>query len=290
MNKISLSPIIAGTMNWGTWGKNYSTIEMTSMIECCLENDITSFDHADIYGDYTTEASFGKAFKETSVKREDVQFISKCGIQLLGGVRKNTTKYYDYSKQYIINSVENSLKNLHTNYLDVLLLHRPSPLMHADEIAEAINDLKQDGKIISFGVSNFTSSQTALINSKITTDYNQIEFSLTHFEAMQNGNLDYMQCNKITPMCWSPLGTFFKNDSKQNKNLKIVADELAVKYNVPIDVILLTWITKHPANILPVCGTTDATRISHLMKATTLQMELIDWFALLEASMDKEVP
>ncbi len=166
MNQISLSSIIAGTMSWGVWGKNYSTHQMATLLECCLQNGITSFDHADIYGDYTTEAAFGVAFKESNIKREEVQFISKCGIQLLGGTRNNAIKYYDYSKEYIINSVEQSLKNLHTDYLDVLLLHRPSPLMHADEIAEAINNLKKDGKIISFGVSNFSPSQTTSIHIK----------------------------------------------------------------------------------------------------------------------------
>ena len=289
IKSISLSPIIAGTMNWGVWGKNYSSNQMAAIIECCLQNGITSFDHADIYGDYTTEAGFGKGFKEADIKREDVQFISKCGIQLLGGVRKNIIKHYDYSKNYIIKSVENSLQNLQTDYLDVLLLHRPSPLMKVDEIAAAINDLKQDGKIISFGVSNFTPSQTALISSQIMVDFNQIEFSLTHVEAMQNGSLDYMQTNNITPMCWAPLGNFFKNESEQNRRIKIVVDELSVKYDVASEVILLAWIVKHPANILPVFGTADVTRISQLMKATTIQLELKEWFALWQASMGKEV-
>ena len=128
-------------MNWGIWGKNLNTTEMAQTIHLCLENNITTFDHADIYGGYTTEEHFGKAFRESSIARGKIQIISNCGIQLTE-VRNNKIKHYDYSKEYIIWSVENSLKNLQTDYLDVLLLHRPSPLIVADEIAEAISKLK----------------------------------------------------------------------------------------------------------------------------------------------------
>src|SRR3990167_6813900 len=129
MGKTTLSPIIAGAMNWGVWDKNLNTKEMKNMILLCLENKITTFDHADIYGAYTTEADFGKAFASSKIARNKIQLISKCGIQMVAENRKNTVKHYEYSKDYIIWSVENSLKNLHTDYLDVLLLHRPSPLM-----------------------------------------------------------------------------------------------------------------------------------------------------------------
>jgi hypothetical protein len=134
MNTSIFSKIIAGTMNWGVWGKNYSTFDMAKMIHCCISNNITSFDHADIYGDYTNEADFGKAFIESRIDRASIQLISKCGIQLKGTSRNNSIKHYIYSKEYIIWSVEQSLKNLQTDYLDLLLLHRPSPLMIADEI------------------------------------------------------------------------------------------------------------------------------------------------------------
>jgi len=289
MTSIKFSPLIAGTMKWGEWGKKYNTEEMQTVINCCLENNISSFDHADIYGDYSTEAAFGKAFNEMNLDRQKVQFISKCGIQLLGGLRKNIIKHYDYSAAYIINSVEQSLKNLHTEYLDLFLLHRPSPLMHADEIAEAINKLKQDGKILSFGLSNFSPSQTALINQKITVEYNQIEFSITHLDALQNGSFDYMQINNIRPMCWSPLGVVFTKTNEQTAAITKVMGELSEKYNAPAEVILLAWILRHPANILPVFGTADTARINCLMKATTIQMDLKDWFALWEAGMGEEV-
>ena len=171
------SKIISGTMTWGIWCKNLDQIQMVNLINGCLENGVSAFDHADIYGDYTTEVSFGNAFSIAKIDREKVQFISKCGIQTEA---KKTIKHYNLSKKHIINSVENSLKNLKTDYLDALLLHRPSPLMQADEIAEAIENLKTEGKIIDFGVSNFTRSQCELIQTRTKIDCNQIQFSATH--------------------------------------------------------------------------------------------------------------
>ena len=220
MSKTKLSPIVAGVMNWGIWDKNLSTKEMENMINICLENKITTFDHADIYGDYTTESDFGKAFASSKIAREKIQLISKCGIQMVTENRENTIKHYEYSKEYIIWSVENSLKNLHTDYLDVFLLHRPSPLMQADEIAEAVLQLKSDGKIIDFGVSNFTSSQTELIRRKTEISYNQVQFSATNFEPMTDGSFDYMQMHNIRPMSWNPLGCVFREDIPQTHRLK----------------------------------------------------------------------
>ena len=207
--KTTLSPIVAGTMNWGVWDKKLTTSEMVHLMNICIENKVTTFDHADIYGGYTTEAQFGKAFAESKIPREKIQLISKCGIQLAES-RNNSIKHYDYSKEYIVWSVENSLKNLQTDYLDVLLLHRPSPLMKADEIAEAVAKLKSEGKIIDFGVSNFTASQTELIQQKTEINYNQIQFSATHHQVMLDGSLDYMQLHNIRPMSWKYVGQRFK--------------------------------------------------------------------------------
>lgn len=289
MNKTSLSKIAAGTMNWGVWDKNLGVSEMAHMINICVENKITTFDHADIYGGYTTEAQFGKAFTESKVSRERIQLISKCGIQHTDG-RPNTIKHYNYSKEYIIWSVENSLKNLQTDFLDVLLLHRPSPLMVADEIVEAVEKLKSEGKIIDFGLSNFTSSQTALISQKTEVNYNQIQFSATHHEAMLDGSLDYMQTHNIRPMSWNPLGTVFREDIEQTRRLKKLLVQLVAKYGVGSDTILLAWVLKHPANVIPVAGTVNIARIQALMKATTLQMETEDWFAIWTESMGNRVP
>lgn len=284
-----LSKIIAGTMNWGVWDKKLNTQEMIHLINICIENKITTFDHADIYGGYTTEEQFGKAFGESKISREKLQLISKCGIQLEGS-RTNKIKHYDYSKEYIIWSVENSLKNLQTDYLDVLLLHRPSPLMIADEIAEAVEKLKSEGKIIDFGLSNFTNSQSELIRSKTEVSYNQIQFSATHHEAMLDGSLDYMQTNSIRPMSWNPLGTVFREDSDQTRRLKKLLAQLVEKYEVGSDTILLAWILKHPSNVLPVAGTVNIARIQALMKAVELNLDQQDWFAIWTASMGNKVP
>ena len=287
--KTSLSPIIAGTMNWGIWDKTLSTSEMSHLINICIENKITSFDHADIYGDYTTESQFGKAFNESKISRNRLQLISKCGIQHTKG-RPNLIKHYDYSKDYIIWSVENSLKNLQTDYLDVLLLHRPSPLMEADEIAEAVEKLKSEGKIIDFGLSNFTSSQTELILQKTEISYNQIQFSATHHEAMLDGSLDYMKIHDIIPMCWNPLGTVFREDIDQTRRLKRLLVQLVEKYGVGSDTLLLSWIIKHPSKILPVTGTVNIARIQSLLKAVELELDTLDWFAIWTESMGTKVP
>ncbi len=285
----NLSPIIAGVMNWGIWDKNLSTTEMIHVINSFLEHKITTFDHADIYGDYTTEAAFGKAFAESKIEREKIQLITKCGIQHTKG-RNNAIKFYDYSKEYIIWSVENSLKNLQTDYLDVLLLHRPSPLMQSDEIAEAVSQLKSSGKIRSFGLSNFTASQSELIRQKTEISYNQIQFSATQHESMLDGSLDYMQLHQIQPMSWNPLGTVFRENTEQTQRLKQLLVKLVEKYGVGSDTILLSWILKHPSKIIPVAGTVNIARIQALMKAVTLQLSKEDWFAIWTESMGNRVP
>lgn len=288
--KTSFSPIIAGTMNWGIWDKNLSTAEMASLIHVCLENKISTFDHADIYGGYTTESEFGKALKQSKIDRKKIQLISKCGIQHVTENRENKVKYYDYSKEYIIWSVENSLRNLQTDYLDALLLHRPSPLMQPDEIAEAVSKLKQDGKILDFGLSNFTPSQTDLIRSKTEVNFNQIQFSATQYEAMIDGSLDHMQLHNITPMAWNPLGTIFREDTSQTRRLKKLLATLVDKYHVGSDVILLAWILQHPAKILPVAGTVNVARIQYVTKAAELVLDSEDWFAIWTESMGNPVP
>ena len=289
MSKTKLSPIVAGVMNWGIWDKNLNTKEMENMINVCLENKISTFDHADIYGDYTTEADFGKAFTSSKIAREKMQLISKCGIQMVTENRNNNIKHYEYSKEYIIWSVENSLKNLQTDYLDVLLLHRPSPLMQADEIAEAVLKLKSDGKINDFGLSNFTSSQTELIRQKTEVLYNQVQFSATNFEPMVDGSFDYMQANKIRPMSWNPLGSVFREDIPQTRRLKKLLANLVSKYHLGSDSILLSWILKHPAQVIPIAGTVNVARIQSLMKAVELELDQEDWFAIWTASMGDDV-
>ena len=288
---VELSPIIAGVMNWGVWDKNLNTNEFTHLINLFIENGITTFDHADIYGGYTTEASFGKALSESKIDRKKIQLITKCGIQYTSENRPNNSiKHYEYSKDYIIWSVENSLKNLQTDYLDVFLLHRPSPLMQADEIAEAVSKLKADGKILSFGVSNFTSSQTELLRQKTEISFNQVQFSATHHEAMLDGSFDYMQIHNIKPMAWNPLGTVFRENTDQTFRLRQLLAKLVEKYHIGSDIILLAWIMQHPARISPVAGTVNSGRIQQLMKAKSLVLDKQDWFAIWTESMGHKVP
>lgn len=277
-------------MTWGSWGKQFSKKEMIELMHHCVNNEITSFDHADIYGGYTNEADFGNAFSGNGIKRETIQLISKCGIQYLSENRNNKVKHYNYSKDYIIWSAEESLKHLKTDYLDLFLLHRPSPLMHPDDISEAISSLKKQGKIKEFGVSNFTPSQVELIANSIEISVNQIELSLTQHSAMHDGTLDQMMLKNMTPMAWSPLGFVFKDDTEQTQRIHNQLDELTDKYNATEDQLLLAWILKHPSHIHPVIGTTNKKRLIDAVKATKINLELEDWFLMLVASQGHKVP
>ncbi|WP_268224585.1 aldo/keto reductase [Sinomicrobium oceani] len=284
------SRIIAGTMNWGSWGKKLSEKEMGLRIRHCLDHGINTFDHADIYGGYTTEEEFGKAFVKSGIAREDIRLISKCGIQYVCEKRKNKVKHYDHTAGYIITSVEESLRNLRTDHLDLLLLHRPSPLMEPAEIAQAVEKLRFGGKIRSFGVSNFSASQMELIGSVLEVGANQIEFSVTQPGAMYDGVLDYMMRKDIQPMAWSPLGKTFREKTAQTGRIQQVLMDLVVKYHVSADQLLLAWILKHPAGIRPVIGTTSPDRITNAVKAPDIDMEQEDWFALLVAAQGHKVP
>ncbi len=284
------SKIIAGTMTWGSWGKKLSQAEMIDLMHHCLSLGVTTFDHADIYGGYTNEAEFGKAFATSEIDREKIQLITKCGIQLDAESRRNKVKHYSYTKDYIIWSAEQSLKNLKTDYLDLFLLHRPSPLMHPDEIGEAISNLHATGKIKAFGVSNFTPSQIAVLETTTPVSGNQVEFSLTANEAMHDGTLDDMIINSRMAMAWSPLGGFFRSKNKQAQRIQLAMKPMKEKYNASEDQLLLAWILKHPANIYPVVGTATKERVTASAGATSVALDQEDWFILLEASKGQEVP
>lgn len=284
------SKIIAGTMTWGSWGNNLTSSQISRLIEECVSEGVFTFDHADIYGGYTTEEIFGEAFTKSNIKRDAVQFISKCGIQYLSDTRNNKVKHYEYSKNYIIWSAEESIKKLKTDYLDLFLLHRPSPLMRAEEIAEAIYQLKQNGKILHFGVSNFSPLQTDLIGKYTKVEVNQIECSLTHYHPIWDGNLDYMNVKNIQPMAWRPLGTYFKEENQQTLRIKQQLFTLQNKYNATENQLLLSWLLQHPSGIIPVVGTTQIKRVKELMAATSIQWETEDWFSVLVASQGHKVP
>ena len=284
---MNLSRIISGTMNWGVWGVNHSKQDICKLILESFDSGINSFDHADIYGGYTTEQSFGDAFAETGINREDVFFISKCGIIYPSEKLPVKTKHYDYSEDHINKSVDNSLKNLRTDYLDCLLLHRPSPLMDISIIADTLTRLIKSGKIKSFGVSNFTANQMDMFKGKVEILYNQINLSLTHLDHMFDGTLEYMQANNILPMAYSPLGSYFK---EENGKIKEVVDKLKDKYDCTDYQLLISWLLKHPSKVYPVVGTTKSDRIKSTLESLKIEIDLIDWFELLEASVGKRVP
>ena len=274
-------------MNWGVWGVNHSKQDICKLILESFDSGINSFDHADIYGGYTTEQSFGDAFAETGINREDVFFISKCGIIYPSEKLPVKTKHYDYSEDHINKSVDNSLKNLRTDYLDCLLLHRPSPLMDISIIADTLTRLIKSGKIKSFGVSNFTANQMDMFKGKVEILYNQINLSLTHLDHMFDGTLEYMQANNILPMAYSPLGSYFK---EENGKIKEVVDKLKDKYDCTDYQLLISWLLKHPSKVYPVVGTTKSDRIKSTLESLKIEIDLIDWFELLEASIGKRVP
>ena len=286
---MTFSPIIIGTMRWGIWGANHSKEKVQKLIETCLSEGLYTFDHADIYGDYTTEKLFGDALSEMHIKREEIQLISKCGIEMPCKNRNYQIKSYNYSKEHIIKSVEKSLENLQTDYLDLLLLHRPSPLMNPREIAETFDELREQKKVRHFGVSNFTPSQFELINDAFPLVTNQVEISINHTDAFYNGTLDQMLLKKLRPMAWSVMGNYFTQPCAQNARIKKVLDELCTKYGAEENHILLAFLFLHPAQILPVIGTSKEQTIKDLKKSLDLKLDREDWFRLLEAVEGKEV-
>lgn len=277
-------------MTWGVWGKQFNEQQMIETMNHCIDQGVTTFDHADIYGDYTTEGEWGNAFAKANISRDHIQIISKCGIQMKGDARaENTIKHYQYDKEYIISSAERSLKELRTEYLDLFLLHRPSPLLEPDEVHEAVSQLQHQGKIKDFGVSNFTPRGIDLVATKSKVSANQIEISITERSSLTDGTLDYIMAHQITPMSWSPLGSVFREDTPQNIRIKNKLKELGAKYDATDDQLLLAWLLKHPANIHPVIGTTSKDRITNAVQAVAINLERKDWFELLEASTGEEV-
>jgi len=281
-------------MNWGKWGAGFSTVQYLQLIEESVAAGITSFDHADIYGGYTTESEFGQALKQKPSLRQQMQLITKCGIKMLAAERPgNKIKSYNTSKEYIIQSAEQSLLNLQTDYLDLFLIHRPDPLMNPDEIAEAFLQLKKEGKVLHFGVSNFTPSQTSLLHSRFKVEVNQVEISLLHLDPFLNGQLDHCIEHNIIPMAWSPLGGGKLNAPEKDGKIKrilSVAEKLGKKYALEPEDILFAFLAKHPAGILPVAGTTKISRLQSALKAVELNIESEEWFMLWSASTGKEVP
>lgn len=290
MQKIKLHPqgpefsrIVVGAWRW----TNESSAQIESLIKTSLEKNITTFDHADIYGNYTCEESFGNVLRGNSALRSKLQLITKFGIRMLSDKRPDhKVKHYDTSREYTIRSVENSLKALGTDHIDLLLIHRPDPLLNPVEIAETFTQLKQQGKILHFGVSNFTSTQFEMLNAFFPLVTNQIELSLVKHDSLFNGEVDTLLKHKVSPMAWSPLGggKLFE-DARINSLLQRLSGE----YNVTATQLLLAWLLKHPSGILPILGTTKAERIKEGAEAIRVTISKQHWFELLKAVSGKDV-
>ncbi len=277
-------------MTWGCWGSALNNNEMANRIEGALELGLNRFDHADIYGDYTTEFEFGAALKQSNVAREDIELITKCGIQMTRG-RANRVKHYQYDSKYIIQSAERSLKNLGTDYLDLFLLHRPSPLLDTEQVGFAVATLLDQGKIKSFGLSNFLPHQVDIIMRFAPVEANQVQCSITHTDAMYDGTLDQAKHLNVEPMAWSPLGSLFKNVQDPSvARIREAAVDLLDKYDTDLAGLALAFLAKHPSKISPVVGTTKLDRLADAKKGFETELELEDWFILLEAAKGARVP
>lgn len=288
---ISFSPLIIGTMRLGIWGVEMSTQEYEKFIDGCVDLGLVDFDLADIYGHYTEENRFGAVLKRRPDLRQKLQITTKCGIKLLTPNRpKHQIKSYDTSSEHIHESVDNSLNYLGVEVIDVLLIHRPDYLMNPQEIAHTVEGLKTAGKIKHFGVSNFTQSQFELLDSHTSLVTNQLEISLAHTDALDDGTLDVCMKKGIRPTAWSPLGGGSILTNNENITLSTELKLVADKYNASIDQILLAFLLKHPAGILPVLGTTKLHRIESAIQAIDINLSREDWYRLLEASRGHEVP
>lgn len=275
------------------WG--HSPQDTVSWIESALDLGITTFDHADIYGMYTNEARFGEALAKDPSLREKMELVTKCDICLVCDERPEYyINHYNTSPEHIIASVEQSLKNLRTDYLDLVLLHRPDPLMDADATAEAFNKLVDDGKVKYVGVSNFTPSQIELLQSRIERPLvtNQVECSLHHYTPLFDGTLDQAQKLQLSPMFWSPFsgGKLFTGNDDQSNRIQSALAPLREKYRASSAQIALAWLMKLPCNGVPIMGTRKIERLKEAAESLDLELERQDWFSLLVASQGHPVP
>lgn len=290
-DNISSSRLIYGCMRVAGDNSPQDSSKGIRAIKAALEAGYNHFDHADIYGGGECESLFGELLKETPRLRDDILITSKAGI-------RREPQRYDFSHDYLINSVDGSLKRLNTDYLDLFLLHRPDYLFNAEEVAETFMQLKQSGKVKHFGVSNFSPSQVSLLQSALNEPLlvNQIEINIHNINCFSDGTLDQCQQLGITPIAWCPLGgvvypawgnTFSVTD-EQRIEAELV--QQAQKYDCLPWQLILAWLLKHPANICPIIGSTTPERIHAAKDALTLEYRHEDWYRLLEARNGQAVP
>lgn len=269
--------------------------EVSAFIDTALENGANFFDHADIYGGGKSETVFGAAI--TPSLRENIIIQTKCGIR---------QGRFDFSYEHITESVNGSLKRLGTEYIDVLLLHRPDALVEPEEVAKAFDELKASGKVRHFGVSNHNPYQIQLLQSCLDMPLcvNQLQFSIMHTPMIQSGLnvnmyndsatnrdggvLDYCRLNKITVQPWSPVqygffeGCFINNKKFPELNMKL--KEIGDKYGVSETTVSFAWILRHPAKMQPVTGTTNLTRLTDCIKASEIRLSREEWYEIYRAA------
>jgi predicted oxidoreductase len=263
-----------------------------ALIEQCIAMGVTSFDHADIYGNYGVESLFGEALRAQPSLRDRMQLVSKCGIKLLSNKRPDhTIQHYDTSASHIIASVEESLRQLHTDRLDLLLIHRPDPLMDFDEVADAFTRLKQAGKVLHVGVSNFSRHQFEALNRRVELATNQVEFSPLHVAPMFDETFDGLQDLGVNPMAWSPLGggRLFTSNDASAENLRLVVKEIADRLHQPFASVIFAWIMQLPSKPVPITGSGRIEAISVAVAGTSIKLSRTDWFAILRAARGHEV-
>jgi predicted oxidoreductase len=293
-DKLELSRLVHGHWRLADW--KLSAQELLTLTHEAIELGITTFDHADIYGDYSCEALFGETLRLQQGIRQDMQLITKCGIKLTSDkFPERQIKTYDYSYEYIIASVEQSLKNFQTDYIDVLLLHRPAPYFNPEEVALAFAHLKSEGKVLHFGVSNFSPMQFQLLNA-YTDDplvTNQIEISPYCLEHFDNGNIDFLLKERIKPMAWSPLagGSLLSPGDEKGKRLLRTIQEVGEELHVDsAAVVAYSWLLNHPAGIMPIIGSGNIDRLKSATTALDIQMTQEQWYEIYISSTGNELP
>lgn len=293
-DNLEISRFVHGMWRLAEW--NLSQKELLNFIENVIDLGINTFDHADFYGNYSCEQLFGNAISLNKSIRSKIKIVTKCGVKLMSDkFPERKIKYYDYTSNHIIQSVENSLRNLHVEQIDLLLLHRPAPLFNPEEVATAFSHLKQSGKVSNFGVSNFKIIQFEMLNmyldEKLVT--NQVEISPYCLEHFENGNMDFFLKENIAPMAWSPMaaGKILSPKDEKGEKLKSVISEVASELNVNnVDQIVFNWLLKHPATIVPVLGTGKIEHVKSALKAIDFELNLEQWYQIYIAGLGKKLP
>lgn len=285
---LSFSRIVYGMWRLGD-DADTSPTHVRAKIDACLAQGITTLDQADIYGGYEAEAILGAAM--TPDLRKEVEIVTKCDIVApVGRYADASVKHYDTSRAHIMASVEHSLRLMKIEQIDLLLIHRPDPMMDHRETGTALDEVVASGKVRAVGVSNFKLHDWTLLQSAMKTPLvtNQIELSLSAVEGFTNGDLAFLQERDVVPMAWSPLGGGALMSS--NGALTTVMDRIAANQGVDRAAVAVAWLLAHPAGILPVMGTNTIERIKGFSRAFDVDMTRQLWFELYTAALGKEVP